>query len=152
MKVVWAVICQKAVIDKDTNNVTLFNVIEEITAPANPPVIEQTIPADARALAPTIFELVVLWKRNDIGVGETGRSRIQLLAPNGEAIADQPVEGEVDLNAYKRLRQRITFPGIPYHEDGLQEGEYMIRIEKRERGSDWELAFQLPLEISISSD
>ena len=39
MKVIWAVLCENSVIDRDTNNVSLLNVLEQMQLVAEPPVV-----------------------------------------------------------------------------------------------------------------
>ena len=72
MKVIWAVLCQSAVIDKDTNNVSLLNVIEEVKVPAKPPA--ELTATDLNLISPATFELVTLWTRSDPGAEERGRA------------------------------------------------------------------------------
>jgi hypothetical protein len=57
---VWTILCSRAVIDRDTNNMSLLEVIEQLTlGDASPPV-------EGEGLAPIQLELVTLWTRREM--------------------------------------------------------------------------------------
>jgi hypothetical protein len=70
MKVIWAVLCQNAVIDKYTNNISLFNIIEEIMVSADVP--QEESGEDFGVGIPVNMELVTLWTRSNQDVRERG--------------------------------------------------------------------------------
>ena len=37
MKVLWALLCKNVITDQDTNNISLIEVVDELTIPAPPP-------------------------------------------------------------------------------------------------------------------
>lgn len=141
MKVIWAVLCQSSAVDRDTNVVSLFNVVEEITFPAPPPepTPSQQLPAGLN-LAP-IFQLVVLWTRSDQKIPEQGRGRLRLLRPNNAEALGQ--EFEVNLTQHLRLRLRIPLAGLPT--DG--EGIHQFVVEGMTGTSAWTSMFELPLSV-----
>lgn len=148
MQAIWAIICQTSIIDKDTNSVSLINVIEEIITPANPPVVKNSPSYEGKVyLAQELFELVILWSRSDADVPERGEARIRLVTPKGNQTTI--TTGEVDLTRYLRLRVRTHFPGLPYAEDF--EGIYNFVIEARNESGDWEEKFKLPLRVAVQS-
>ena len=74
---VWTILCSRAVIDRDTNNMSLLEVIEQLTlGDASPPV-------EGEGLAPIQLELVTLWTRRRDDESESGRARIRFYRPSG---------------------------------------------------------------------
>ena len=151
MKVIWAILCQSAVIDKDSNNVSLLNIIEEITIPAEPPLIEQPAGEDiSQLIGPGLFDFVILWSRSDPEVAEHGLGRIRLLLPNNEPLFTS-TEFEVDLTRYLRSRLRSKFPGFPTRRGEIIRGIYDFVVESRSEGDEWEERFVLPLRVALQT-
>lgn len=153
MNVIWAILCERVVIDRDTNNVSLFNVIEEVTVPAQPPLAlsQMNIPA---GVSPGMFELVVLWVRSDFEVSERGRGRVRLLVPTAKgallvsAAKDALIRDfEVDLTQFLRLRTRLRFPGLPVGDTGT----YRFVIQGKAGDSEWSTMFELPIRVLIQA-
>lgn len=145
MKVIWAILCQSAVIDRYTNNVSLFNVIEEITVTSTPP---QEASAGGRmgAAASIVFELVTLWVRSDLEVPERGYGRIRLATPHDQISTGQ--EFEVDLTQYLRLRHRTHISTLPIGGEGI----YRFVIDGRVDTQDWAEMFEVPLRVVIQAE
>lgn len=73
---VWSILCGKSTTDRETNNLSLFEVIEQIN-------VLGPLPEPAAKMAlPMPFELVSLWCRANPGEPEESTARIKLLAPN----------------------------------------------------------------------
>lgn len=143
MKVIWVVLCQSSAVDRETNVVSLFNVVEEIHLPAQPLALppEQQLPAGT--LLTPIFQLVALWMRSAPDVPEQGRGRIQVLLPDGSLGMSQ--EFEVDLTQYLRLRFRSNLPGLPVGGEGV----YRFLIDGKAADSEWTQMFELPLLVVL---
>lgn len=145
MKVIWAILCQSTVIDRYTNNVSLFNVIEEITIPSTPPQ-----GASGRggmgAGAAVVFQLVSLWVRSDLAVPERGYGRIRLATPDNQISTGQ--EFEVDLTQFLRLRQRTHMSTLPIRGEGI----YRFMIDGRTDTQDWAEMFEVPLRVVIQAE
>lgn len=144
LKVIWAVLCRNSAIDKDTNNVSLFEIIEEITFPAPPPEPPQWQQLPARLSLAPLFQLIILWTRSNQEVPEQGRGRVRILLPanDREAMAQ---EFEVDLTQYLRLRNRINVPGFPVGPEGI----YRFVVESMTGPSEWAQVFELPVRVVI---
>ena len=139
MKVIWAILCERVAIDRETNNLSLFNVIEEVAVPAQPPLsLSEAIP---KGVISTTFELVVLWVRSDLDVPERGLGRIRIQIP--EVSEEITQEHEVDLSQFLRLRSRLRLPGLPAGGEGI----YRFIIEGKPPGEDWNQMFELPLRV-----
>jgi hypothetical protein len=141
LKVIWAILCQNSAVDRDTNNLSLFNVVEELTVPARPPAGSPGQQLPAGALQQPLFQLVVLWTRSDPDVPEQGRGRIQVLLPDGSLAMRQ--EFEVVLTQYLRVRFRSNIPELPVGGEGV----YRFLIDGKAADSEWSQLFELPLSV-----
>lgn len=139
MKVLWAILCERAVVDQETNNISLFNVIEEVTIPAQPPMF--LTDANAKNVLPTAFELIVLWGRSNSDVPERGLGRVSILIPDATPKITQ--EHDIDLSVFLRLRSKLRLPGLPVG----GEGTYLFKIDGKLTGGEWTEMFELPLRV-----
>lgn len=140
MKVIWAVLCQNSVIDKATNTISLFNVVEEIQVAPQPPQ-EPLIPPAAGRGASIVFQLVTLWGRSNEDAPEQGRGRLRLVLPDGESTITG--EYEVDLAKFLRLRHITQIATLPIRNEGI----YKFVVESKEGDSDWSIKFEVPLRV-----
>ena len=144
MKAIWALLCERASIDRDTNKLSLFNVIEEVTLPAQQPrSLSEALSGD---IIPAVMELIVLWARSQEDVSERGFGRIRIMVP-GAAPHLLP-EYEVDLSKFLRLRARMRLPGIPVGETGT----YIFEIEGKSTSDDWAKMFEVPLRVVVQDE
>ena len=56
---VWSVLCEKSVIDSETNNLSLTNILEEIQISLK----EKGIIDSSEKTVPINFELVTMWRK-----------------------------------------------------------------------------------------
>jgi len=136
----WSVLCSRSVLDAETNNMTLVEVIEQINIviPPSPP------PAEGRGLAPMSLELVSLWMRDNLDVPERAQSRIRILLPNGTEAAS--MSNDVDLSTFARARLRGRMQGVPIENN--VGGTYEFVVEKKE-GDSWRQVASVPLQVVI---
>jgi len=152
MRVLWALLCQTSAIDRDSNNMSLFNVMEEVRFPTNAPVVPMESEDQTEAAVPALgqFQLVILWSRSHESVGEKSRVRIRVLAPGSEKTLTIG-ESEVDLNQFLRLRQRVNFSGIPLPTPEPVAGTYEFIVEAKSTDREWEEMDRVPLRMVIDS-
>jgi hypothetical protein len=137
---IWSVLCTKAVIDRDSNNITLFEVIEQFTVK-----LPETPPEGGEGVIPAIFELVTLWARDYDDQPEVGQARVVLVRPNG-LIDDKGARPyEADLTAHRRTRQRMKYAGLLVREAG----RHVFRVELR-HGDAWREVAAVPLVVNIN--
>lgn len=149
MKVYWALICQTSIIDRDTNNISLINVVEEVMVLANPPVPLLTEGQVPEETLPTLFEVVALWARSDMKVPESGEGRMRLVDPdNNTVLTSSPYP--VDLTTFLRTRIRTRLPGLPYRGTPLPEGIYRFVIEERQT-DEWVPKYEVYLRVVVQS-
>lgn len=150
MKVIWAVLCQSSAVDGESNNLSLFNIIEEVTITAPPPQEGREI-GQLGAL-PMVSELVILWSRSDQSVGEHGLGRLRIMLPEGKEPDDptykpQVTPFDVNMTQHLRLRHRLRFMGLPI----VGEGIYLFVIDGKSQDGDWEKMFEVPLRVVIQN-
>lgn len=135
---IWTLICSNAIIDKDTNNVSIFNVIEQLTIP------NSFLEKDIIGIR---FEIITLWSRTNPIEPSIGNSIIDLYAPNGKLL--KSLESKLDLSTYERLRTRGQFEGLPFKGDGIYRFVIKYRSDQLER---WKKVASIPLQIKIEND
>ena len=133
---VWTVLCSKTSTDKDTNNISLFEVVEQV---------QVTGPGGAlaeAAVVPTTLELVSLWTRADFGTPTRATTRAALLFPDGSAAGE--AEMDVDLVAAQRNRTIIKLPGLPFKLPGVMRFVVSLRQDNAE---EWTEVASIPVNV-----
>jgi hypothetical protein len=134
----WSVLCSNSSIDQKTNNISLFNVIEQLTL--------EGVPTDQRILVSGQFELVSLWRRSDTNTPEELSGRLLFRMPDGESL--DALVFNIDLKSATRSRSVITMSNLPIK--GI--GTHYFIIEVNDVGSDeWKIVANLPLEVMITN-
>lgn len=131
---VWTVLCTRSVIDIETNNVSIQDVIEQLNIPGDPK-------PDGLLAIP--FEIISLWIRFDPKIPGQGLERISFVTPSEKStvVAESPI----DLSTAERQRNRIRFPGLPIAE----EGRHYFQIEYKQDNGEWTKAATLPISIQF---
>lgn len=130
---VWAVICSKSIIDDQTKNISLIDVVEQIN-------ISRTVELPISIALP--IEVVSLWSRTNLDQPARGHGRIVFITPSGNS--QELGQMDIDLESYKRLRARIGLLGLPISELGKHVFEVHFSFE----GSDeTTIVARVPIEI-----
>jgi hypothetical protein len=142
LKVLWALLCQGAIVDKTTNNLSAFNIIEQVAVPVPPPDarLPEVVPVDA---VPALFQFVILFGRSDPEVPELGRARLHAVKPDG--IRAEPQEFEVDLQQFPRNRSMFRIPGIP----ATTAGDFLFLVDGLADDANWIELFRLPIAVVL---
>ena len=134
---VWTVLCSHAVIDRDSNDVSLLDVVEQVNIRDKPS-------PDGGMLTP--LDLMTLWARADLDRPAQGQGRVTFLSPSDE-VNDGPFEYDIDLSQHGRNRSRGRFRAL--HIGGS--GRHVFRVELRNEGeTEWRKVADIPLEISFT--
>jgi hypothetical protein len=129
---VWSVLCKSSSIDKRTNNISLFEVIETIRI--------DWFGMPTVSLAP--MEIVSLWTRDVVNTPAYGQARIYVTSPSGHDSLHQIQD--IDLRSYRRVRVRYIVSAL--HVDGL--GLYNFSVEHRDHEhGEWRHVARLPLDV-----
>src|SRR5574341_1455072 len=119
---IWSVLCARSVIDAETNNVSIQDIIEQITIHGEPA---------ENGFLPFPMELITLWGRKEMDKPANGIERVSFVTPSGKSTMIS--ESKIDLSKVERHRQRVRFPGLPIGEAG----RYYFRVEFKENGDQY---------------
>jgi hypothetical protein len=135
---VWTVFCSRALTDKETNNVSLIDVVERLAV---------EVPSDAPPQfgINTTAVLVTLWARSQPREGTRGKSRTRLLAPNGSEIWASE-DQDIDLTKTSRLRVHAKVNVFPMQGSGW----YEIEVARELVGGEWETVGRVPVELAVN--
>src|SRR5438128_1389605 len=123
---VWSVLCQKAIVDKETNTVSLLDIIESLA-------IEFTVesrPENAKFAITASFQFATFWTRSVFDEPEKSRAKVTLYSPRETLSASNVFE--IDLTGFSNSRNIVKIPGISIGESG----RHWFVVEQEE-GSDW---------------
>ena len=134
---VWSVVCGRSSTDRETNNISLFDVIEQLNVlgPLPPP------QPGATAAIPIAFELVSVWSRANPEEGEDSTGRVRLLGPNGNQLFENTFP--VSLIDYPRMRTQLRTMGFPL----VGTGRYTFVVEIQRANSQWESVARIPVQL-----
>ncbi|MFQ5778169.1 MAG: hypothetical protein ACE5IP_09190 [Terriglobia bacterium] len=130
---IWSVLCRQALISKDSNNITLVEVIERIRLSQLP----------QEGISPISLQLVTLWGRPVISEPSRGRARWRLVDPEGNEMAE-PVVYDIDLTTFVRARNRSQMSALPIRGPG----KYVFCVEMEAEGN-WIPVARVPVEVAI---
>jgi len=140
----WSVLCNKSIIDKDENTISLIESLEEITLIAQVPEAVKEKVSKIKGNTSMGFQLVSLWIRSDRNKPEKDYARIQVKGPNDDEIVNQ--EYKIDLTDSIRTRQKMNFQGIPYKGAGTY--KYITQQKKgTEKSPRWVTVSELYLDL-----
>ena len=134
---VWTVVCSKSVVDKETNNVSLLEVIEQLTfeGPEEPKQVTNL---------PFLGEIVSLWSRAQKDENPLGTGKIVIEDNAGAGIGE--VEFQIDLREFQRARTILKFNAMPFKASGTQ----VFHIQYKFGGADeWKTAAKVPVEMTF---
>ncbi len=140
-KHMWAILCRSVSIDKDSNNISLFNVVEQLGLP--PEILAKSEEKEQRILAAIELAFVVATSRSDPDEPESIAVRVTILAPDGSELGQSDFTS--DLTAVVRNRAKLAIEGMPLK--GV--GTYQFRVEYQDVGTqEWTEVAELPLQIA----
>ena len=137
---IWSVFCRRAVVDEQTNNVSLFEIIEQISGE-----IPASLTPDQRPAVAIDAQLISFWIRDTEEVPEKGKARISYIGPSGDALIP-PREYDIDLTAKSRVRSIGTISGLPTPESGY----YRIKVELSKDDTEWTEVASIPLDVRLT--
>lgn len=145
-KHVWTLVCEQALVDRFTNNITIVNVVEQLSIG-----VERIGEAPEGEVLPTIpynFTVVSLWHRSDNSVEEEQTVRVRIVSPSGKLVAPEQ-ELQVELKGERlRARHLATYRGVPIGENG----DYKVQAQSLQKPGRWktEDTVVIPVQISVT--
>ncbi len=112
MQHIWTILCQFASEDKNSNALSLINVIDRIQITADP---------DKDALdgiiLPINFHLVSMWRCEKTEERDEAKAQVKLYSPDMDDLGDINFSIGATNSVFARLNTKIN--GFPYKGDGL---------------------------------
>lgn len=130
---IWTVFCSNSVIDKDSNNVSIQDILEQITVPFKP---------EKDAALAIKCHLITMWGRTDFDKPINGFSRITYVSPSGKELLE--LLGRIELDKKVRTRNKVIFSAIPIVETGKH---YFVIEYKETENEDWKTAAKIPFVV-----
>jgi hypothetical protein len=137
-KLAWVVVSQRAIIDGPSNNLSLIDLLEEVTLPPLPSGIDPKM----ISVIPLRLYVVGLWYRENLTKPETIDTRLVILAPNGKEVGNSAMR--IDLRQHARVRSLVQMAGMPFAGVGM----YRF-ITKRRSGKRWQIINEQLVEVKF---
>ena len=140
MKNIWSVIFNRAVVDENTNSISLFDCVEEIT-------VNFSKPEDVSASQKNIsinFTIISLWSDNDISRDRKFEYLLEVIDPQDKKI-NEFINFPVIEKGKKRLRTIVQMNGMGI----TSEGEYTLVIKYKKDSEKFVIASKIPLDIKF---
>jgi len=136
----WSIVCQKSIVDKNDNNMSLIGVLEQLSFS-----IPNNISFEKEFVLPVVFDVVSFWDNDLLTKGDLDYW-IEIFSPNKKKIFENKPEFEVDHNK-PRTRTILTIGGfktLPLS------GVYKIVVkQKNDVTGKYKKVSEIPLNIKI---
>ena len=134
---VWSILAQSSSIDNDTNDLSIFNVLNNIVVYAE---------VGSEINLPIKFEIISLWEKGDEEVTEQGNTRLTFNYPDGSK--KLMFEEKLDLSKTHFHRTRVRFLGMVLSKPG----KHLILVElKQAESKRWKKVGKLPILVSFKA-
>ncbi len=142
MKHIWTVICRQSILDEETKNISLLNIVEKLTINVSPSAEIE----DAKDLSlPINFEIVSLWQKEKKGK-ENFEVKVILTDPNGKVLNEyiKELSTPADKN---RQRYILKSSGLKL----TTSGNYTFKVAVKSDGNKrFKTVSVVPLEVVIN--
>lgn len=125
VKYVWSVLASSSSVDKQTNNLSLYNLLEELSLLKSE--VAQKQKEAKGAFLPVVFpfQLVTLWERAETGAIEA-QAKIQLVDPEGKILTDAIYGFKIEAQQ-ERNRFIANFNAFPFTREGIYEFRTLLK-------------------------
>ena len=143
IKHAWSVLCQKTVIDNDSNNISLFDVIEQLGVNVE---VKDPKKVPKKINIPIDYEVVSLWLTLKREKTLNADIKVTIVDPNQEKVEVFQQKLKI-LPKFKRMRSRLRVKGLVVEKPG----DFTFKVEiKEENEKEFRLVAELPLEINLT--
>ena len=144
MKHIWSVLCRHSIIDSESNNISLIDVLEGVQANYKPKNDDKN--NGRPTIIPVDFEIVSFFEDIDTSKELRFKIKIDIIAPGN--IVNNGSENEVVLPiGPKRLRQRSRINGLPV----TVSGSYRMVVKIKQDKEEFKTVVELPLDVTIKA-
>lgn len=145
IKHIWSVLCQRSVVDSISNNISLFEIFEELQIDVKATEVAK-IPTGKQINIPFQYQIVNFWTKTKENEEERAKTMILIKAPNDKEINKFEKELIIPANN-KRMRQINNIKGMLLNSSGIY--KFLICI-KQQGSNQFKQVAELPLEVKIS--
>ena len=139
MREIWTLLSRSSAVDRDSNAVSVFEIVEELRIGQLPP----NAPRPLNVAFP--MTLTTLWERDE-GDPQIVPVRFEIFDPEGTNLTVPPTPAELNFGDFMRLRSRTNIPGWPVTSAGL----YLVRVSISIVGDDrWEVMSEISLPVVL---
>lgn len=143
---IWSLLCRRSVIDSETNNLSVYDILEQLTVDIK--IKKGNENKAAKINIPIEYEVISFWVKTP-GIKEfKGGIKLEIINPEGkvEKTFEQPLEIPKDK---RRLRSRIRISGFVAD----TAGNYIFRINYKESDKEqYKKAADIPLEVILKKE
>ena len=145
IKHVWSVLCRRSVIDSETNNLSLYDVFEQLTVDLK--FKEQDKDKLTKVTVPLEYEFVSLWYKQANSKFE-GQFKVDVWTPKGEI--EKTFEQVFEMApTMKRMRTRLRINGFVAEDSGI----YLFKISYKEKNNNkYTEITDIPFEVNIKKE
>lgn len=143
IKHIWSVLCQRSVVDRDSNTISMFDMLEELSVGIKTNAPEGTNNRPEGIInVPIQYDIVSFWTKED--ENSDSSLQIEFIDPNGKSL--QTFNHMLEFKEHKRLRSRIHVVGISITTVGIY--TFHVKIKEKDKENFRTIA-QLPLDVKI---
>lgn len=143
---VWSVLCKNSVIDPESNNISIIEALEQVTATVQNIEPLKDRPNGQPILAAVDCELVVLWERDSIGNSEEFTTMFEFRDPEERVLLNSAPHPGKFKEGTRRYRVRNQIKGLPMTKNGIYHFEVKLKNGKDEK---FITVSKVPLEITL---
>lgn len=140
MKHIWSLLCQKSSIDVESNQLSLFNCLEEISIS-----LESTEALKNNLVIPIEFQLVSYWSREQADEEINLEAEGELVDANGKII-NSFKNSFLIKTGILRFRSRTNIQGLSI----TGPGQYYVRFYHLDNNKKREMVAELPIDVKIN--
>ena len=147
-KHIWSVLCDRALVDKESGQVSLIGIVEKIKVNATIAELENIESGTEDAmLLPAHLALATWWVRSDYDTPETGCARIRLLSPEGNELINNPYP--IRLENAQGWRPILSMRHFPFNRAS---GVYWFENQEEQTDGSWQTVARLPIQVAFSPE
>jgi hypothetical protein len=141
MKHIWSILCQNSSIDKNTNLLSLFNCIEELSLGIE----KDKVSKGKNLVIPITFQLISFWTIENPVQKNILDIQLEIFDPSGELLSTFKKNFDIAEKAL-RFRSIISINGIKI----TKEGRYIMKVlQKEDNEKKLKVVAELPLDVKI---
>lgn len=144
IKHIWSVLCRESIIDGETNNISLLNIFEQLSADVS---ISAPDKKHARVNIPIKYEIVSLWAKSG-NKKVSVKVEVEVVDPQGKKLKNFIQELEFPAKM-RRMRSRLRIMGMLL----TVPGDYKYKVKIREENQDeYVTVAELPLQVDLKKE